>query len=94
MPQPTSRNTASSGSCNPVPLNALFLRCGHCQAWAPPLTTFWYWQGFEQARRRGTVIRCSRCYKATPPEEQRYRVFLADGQCIEGEMSSPEPGPA
>ena len=74
----------SSAAASPVFLNALYLHCTHCQDWAPSQTVFWYFEGFEQARKRGSLNLCRRCSRSARCDELKYRAFLADGGCREG----------
>ena len=67
-----------------VLINALYLRCYHCDSWAPSRMVFWYLDGYERSRRRGTSNRCPKCFKETRSQEQSYRAFLSDGQLLEG----------
>ncbi len=76
--------TSSWNRALPVFLKSLYLHCGHCDAWAPSPTTYWYFEGYERARSRGILSRCRRCHKVTRSNEQRYRAFFEDGDHREG----------
>ena len=79
-----SCNSAAARGPKSVLINALYLRCGHCEAWAPSRNVFWYFEGYDRARSRGTANHCPHCSKGTPSNKQSYRAFLSDGSVLEG----------
>ena len=83
MAELSHRNADTNGAAR-VLLRILYLQCVHCDAWAASRSIFWYFDGFQQARRRGATHCCSLCFKLNPAHEQRYRAYLSDGQLLEG----------
>jgi hypothetical protein len=79
-----SCNRTATPDGRSVLINALYLRCGHCDGWAPSRNVFWYFEGYERARSRGATSLCSRCSRPTPAQQQSYRAFLSDGRVLEG----------
>jgi hypothetical protein len=79
-----SHGNADANDTARMLLRILYLQCRHCDAWAPSRSIFWYFEGFQQVRRRGATNCCSLCFKPNLAHEQRYRAYLSDGQLLEG----------